>query len=470
MNSTKLTVRQVQHLFWRAGFGASAEESRALANQPLKAAWAYLLETSSDYELLQVDDTTNENTFGDKRNLSRKERDMLRNIERIKLYTLNLTWLARMASGQRMLREKMTLFWHGHFATRTIFGTMMQRQNNMLRHHAFDDLHTLLTEIVKDPAMLFFLNNQQNRKGAINENFAREFLELFTMGRGNYTEEDIRNAARAFTGWRAKLNGESYFEPVRYDSGEKTFLGQSGSFDSNDIIRIVLQDKRTATHIATRAYRFFVSDQVNKAHVTQMADTYYQSGYKTNALLESIFLSEWFYSSNMIGSRIKSPVELLAGFYRAVPLKFSPANPNVLFQKALGQIVLLPPGVAGWEGGRAWIDSSTIVFRISLAGRLLLDNAIELKDSENPVMIDEKMVAADNQPLKRLQRFSTIIDWNTVYAQWKHVKDADLAQAITAHLLQVAPAQAVVSDKSVREEKIKELYITLMSLPEYQMC
>src|SRR5262249_34193319 len=187
---------------------------------------------------------------------------------------------------------------------------------DVIRRNALGNFGDLLKEVSKSAAMLFFLNNQQNRKDHPNENFAREVMELFTMGRGNYTEQDIKEAARAFTGWGANAGGEFVFRKFQHDTGEKTVLGKSGNFDGDNIIDILIENKQTARFITRKIYRYFVNDEVNEAIVDKLANKFYQSNYDISELMKEIFSSDWFYDPKNIGSRIKSPVELIVGIRR----------------------------------------------------------------------------------------------------------------------------------------------------------
>src|SRR6185436_20141967 len=213
---------------------------------------------------------------------------------------------------RRPLEEKLTLFWHGHFATgenKVRDYRMMLRQNEMFRAKASGPFRDLLVGILKDPAMLVYLDNGENIKKHPNENFGRELLELFTMGVGHYTEQDVREAARAFTGWTNDVLAFK-FDTAQHDFDEKTFLGRTGPFDGEDIVDIVLAQPVTAEFMAAKLYRFFVRDAVDAQVRTALGRTYRDSGYQMKPLLKRIFLSKDFYSASTVGSQIKSPVQL----------------------------------------------------------------------------------------------------------------------------------------------------------------
>ena len=184
-------------------------------------------------------------------------------------------------------------------------------------------------------------------------------MELFTLGRGNYTENDIKEAARAFTGWSSEFKGEFVFRRFQHDYGEKTVLGKTGNFDGDDVLDIFLSQKQTAKFITQKIYKFFVNDNVDEEKVNWLADRFYQSNYDISKLMEDIFTSDWFYDEKNIGSKIKSPIELMAGIQRMLPMKLENEEALTFLQRALGQILFYPPNVAGWPGGKTWIDSST---------------------------------------------------------------------------------------------------------------
>jgi len=287
----------------------------------------------------------------------------------IETQRLGLWWGNRMLVTKRPLEEKLTLFWHGHFATganKVRDYRMMMRQNEMLRERASGPFRDLLVGILKDPAMLVFLDNGENIKSHPNENFGRELLELFTMGVGNYSERDVREAARAFTGWTNDVL-EFRFDEEQHDFGEKTFLGSTGTFNGEDVVDRILQEPVTAEYMAGKVYRFFVRDEIDPRVRTALARVYRDSGYQMKPLLKQIFLSRDFYSAASVGTQIKSPVHLVVSTYRKMELAQVPTIPDFgRMTGSLGQALFNPPNVAGWAGGRAWITPSTLFDRGNL--------------------------------------------------------------------------------------------------------
>ena len=292
---------------------------------------------------------------------------------------LALWWANRMVTTPRPLEERMTLFWHGHFATsesKVRDYRLMLAQNRMLRRLATGSFRDLLLGIMRDPAMLVYLDNGENVKDHPNENFGRELLELFTMGVGNYTERDIREASRAFTGWTNDVT-RFRFDPELHDDGPKEFLGREGRFGGEEIIEIILDQPATAEFIASKIYRYFVRDDISKPMREALGKLLSESGYEIRPLLKTIFLSRDFYSSLSVGTQIKSPVQLVVSTYRKLGAGRMPTVPDFnQLTGRLGQSLLYPPNVAGWEGGRTWITPASLLDRGNLLRRVLFPPAI----------------------------------------------------------------------------------------------
>ena len=291
---------------------------------------------------------------------------------------LALWWGQRMLLTTRPLEEKLTLFWHGHFATgntKVRDTRMMLRQNEMLRAGASGSFRDLLLGILTDPAMLVYLDNRENIKDHPNENFGRELLELFTMGVGNYSELDIREASRAFTGWTNDVL-EFQFEATQHDYGPKTFLGQTGLYDGTDIIDLVLDQDPTAEFIAGKLYRYFVRQDLSDSTQAELGATLRDANYELSPLLARIFLSRDFYSAPSFATQIKSPVHLIVSTYRKLGLREMPTIPDFnRLTASLGQTLFNPPNVAGWAGGRTWITPGSLLQRGNLFRTVLFADA-----------------------------------------------------------------------------------------------
>ena len=283
-------------------------------------------------------------------------------------------WAERMLTTQRPLEEKMTLFWHGHFATEELKNDdyrLMLQQNITLRQLATSDMSSLLVAMSKDPAMLLYLDNRLNVKGNANENYAREILELFSLGIGNYTENDIKEAARAFTGWRNQ--GLTFIDDrEQHDEGMKTVFGQTGNWDGEDIVDLILQQEAAGEFVAGKIYRFFVRDEISDQMLDEIAARLRDNNYALKPFLRTLFLSQDFYSEPSLGTQIKSPVQFLVSTYRKLGLEKIPGTPYFpAATNLLGQALGNPPNVKGWDGGRAWLNPSTILLRNNLIGHLL---------------------------------------------------------------------------------------------------
>ena len=275
-------------------------------------------------------------------------------------------WANRMLLTQRPLEEKMTLFWHGHFATseeKVRDFRKMHLQNELFRAHATGNFRSLLIAVAKDPAMLAYLDAGVNVKGAPNENFAREIMELFTMGVGNYSELDIREAARAFTGWN--YHGlEFVINPALHDNDPKTVLGRTGNFDGEQVIDIILSQPVTSEFVAGKIYRYFVREELSPALRVRLGQILRDSNYEIAPFLETVFLSRDFYSHASVATRIKPPVELVISSYRKIGMKEVPGIPDFNeVTDAMGQKLLFPPNVAGWAQGRSWITPGLLLLR-----------------------------------------------------------------------------------------------------------
>ena len=319
----------------------------------------------------------------------------------IETQRLGLWWANQMLATRRPLEEKLTLFWHGHFATgenKVRDYRMMLRQNEMFRAQAAGTLRGLLVGILKDPGMLVYLDNGENIKQHPNENFGRELLELFSMGVGNYTERDVREAARAFTGWTNDVL-EFKFDAAQHDAGEKTFLGRSGPFNGEDIIDIILEQPVTAEYVSGKLYRYFVREEVAAPVRATLGRTFRDSGYQLKPLLKQIFLSRDFYSPPAYATQIKAPVQLVVSTYRKLGLQSVPTIPDFgRMTASLGQSLFDPPNVAGWAGGRSWITPSTLLQRGNVFREVLFPN---VKGFRPP---DRAMSATDMGVGERLAR------------------------------------------------------------------
>ncbi len=486
-----------QHLMWRAGFGPAVEQLADLSKYSPKQFYKALVKASDKKpEYLNVADDYLQGLYKgieeagrqEKKELTTDEKKMVQQKNREGVRNLNIFWLQEMVNSSAQLREKMAFFWHGHFACRNLNVFFQQGLLDVIRRNALGNFGTLLKEVSKNAAMLNFLNNQQNRKDHPNENFAREVMELFTLGRGNYSESDVKEAARAFTGWGSTIKGDFQFRKFQHDNGSKTVLGKTGNFEGEEVLDILLQKKETAQFVTKKLYKFLVNEQIDDIKAEWLADRFYKNEFDIAKLLEDIFTSEWFYEEKNIGAKIKSPVELLAGIQRMLPMKFEKEEALLLIQRSLGQLLFYPPNVAGWPGGKNWIDSSTLMLRMRIPQMLGEKDEFNIKpkDDDDQMMgrpstaqrmnnnVDPKATAM--KAVGRLNKpIQVKIDWSLYTKNYEAIERESLLGNITGLLLQaksrVSPDLIKqFSDQTGRENFIKTATLQIMSTPEYQLC
>ncbi|MEP7279251.1 MAG: DUF1800 domain-containing protein [Bacteroidota bacterium] len=491
--------RKNLHLLWRAGFGPSAVDCQLINSETPASYYKKLLALSvKTPAYIDVADSSQrqmvtgmQQNEGLRQQLSAEQKRALRIKSREGLKNLNLAWMGQMINSPQQLREKMSLFWHGHFATRTVNLLYQQKLLDIIRSHALGNFGDLLQEVSKSASMINFLNNNQNRKGHPNENFAREVMELFTLGRGNYTENDVKEGARAFTGWGASFNGEFVFRERQHDDGRKTFLGKTGDFNGDDILKILLQQKQTARFITRKIYRYFVNAEPDPAKIEWLANRFYERQYNIESLMTDIFTSDWFYGEENIGKKIKSPVELIVGIRRILPMQIENEAVLLLLQRLLGQLLFYPPNVAGWPGGKNWIDSSTLMMRLRIPELMYAGDVFSMKpkddDDQMMGMKDKEERENDSavslaRPGKKYntrgrggQQIMATIDWRNWLELYTPVARQNLLPAIVPVLLQTKTAVGETTlknyvDAGSRENFIKTATVQLMSTPEYQMC
>jgi uncharacterized protein (DUF1800 family) len=452
-------MEKIRHLYWRAGFGLSPDEWRERRNWPIEKAIKELFDQASRAKNSLLNAAPPARDEGGLAQMLEKERAVM--------FQQNHAWVSRMsASNESALLEQMCLFWHGHFACRILIGKLGVQYMNALRQHGLGNFRDLLLAVSQTPAMIRYLNNQQNRKGRPNENFARELLELFTMGRGNYQEKDIKEAARAFTGWNSTFLGDFEFREMWHDEGSKTFLGKIGPFKGEDIIDIILQQPATASFLVRKIYRYFVNEQIDEVLAAQLSQDFRQSNYDINKLMQQIFSSAWFYASNNLGKRIKSPVQFMAGMMRCAKMGFPQPGPVLFMERSLGQILFNPPNVAGWPGGKTWIDNSTLTLRLNLPAFLLNSEEVDLR-TKGEFEDEGREIGA--------QKLANTHDLSPLYQLVKSSNPVEMVQELADYLLLVKPAFGLENlckdlPGADRNAQIRSLAMRLMTLPEYQMC
>ncbi|MFI5140938.1 MAG: DUF1800 family protein [Bacteroidia bacterium] len=447
-----MELKNIYHLYSRAGFGVSMEDAQKLAKQKTSDVVEALLAVEGKQVYLDQVKLSEQPTRAEVKEMTKEEKKDLRERARDKIKDLNTTWIKQLLATQTPLLEKTTLFWHGHFACRIENPYPVQELNNIQRKYAFAPFKDLLLAVTKTSAMLQFLNNNQNHKQHPNENFARELMELFTIGRDNYTEQDIKESARAFTGWGFKADSyEFVFRERDHDDGMKTFMGQTGNFDGGDIIDIILKQKQTSVYLCRKFYKFFVNEAIDEKRVADLADYYYNNNYDTGKLLRQLFTADWFYDEANVGANIKSPVEFIVGFSKSFGVV--PQDSTLLkLQRALGQILFYPPNVAGWAGGRSWIDSSTLLLRLKTPSVILNGGKIDIveKDDmpEDFSLPESIKVNPDEKPF------------------YANAKPEDLIENMLLPKLDDKKKNILLSKSATN----KQLVLKIVSMPEYQLC
>jgi uncharacterized protein (DUF1800 family) len=378
------------HLLNRAGFGGTPDEIERTRQKGLVAAVHDLVEVKSNAANLPAPAWAHPRDIRAQRMeiKAAKERGedfqskvrQVQMMEGDEIVDLRRWWLDRMLNGPAPLLEKITLFWHGHFATsiqKVRDAYWMWLQNDTLRRNALGNFGALVKKISRDPAMMIYLDLQQSRQEHPNENWARELMELFTVGIGNYTEQDIRESARAFTGYRIDLTTQQFrFAPLQEDHRPKTFMGRTGNLNGDDVIDILVSKPACAQFIGRKLWRFFVEDEPSSAIVDSVAATIRSHNFEVRPILREIFTSAEFYSDRVMGNQIKSPVQYIV---QTSKLLGAPAPAPVAAQNAMrqmGQILFAPPNVKGWDGGKEWISTSTLLFRYNFANYLVNGDAI----------------------------------------------------------------------------------------------
>lgn len=411
----RLSALQARHFLLRTGFAPDEAEVEALTGQSARQA---VLEVIGKAQLARPlhaapDFTAHPAPVSYRSLTTREERQAWRQQQQREGLELKTWWMREMIDSPTPLAERMTLFWHGHFATsqqKVISAQAMWRQHLLLRAGALGNFRTLLHGVAKDPAMLVYLDGANSRKEAPNENLAREVMELFTLGEatrgGHYTEQDIREAARAFTGWSVEREDFSFrFRPVFHDSGYKTLLGRRGNLDGDAVLDILLEQPAAARFIVGKLWKEFVSPVPDKAEVERIARHFRASGYDIGAALGDLLRSDAFWAERNRGSLIKSPVDLVVGTLRQFDVSYTDATPFALKSAQLGQNLLVPPNVKGWPGQNDWINASTLLERKRFTDQLF--RAVEHKagpDMAAPAMGAESRARDDVPAMRPMQQ------------------------------------------------------------------
>ena len=373
-----LTYDDARHLLNRAGFGATESEIQRTVGMTREQAARMLLDNARTSPVTAPPAWTAE--AGALRyprrgeNATDLEKKMFQQEQVREGLELRGWWVGEMLSTPSPLTERMTLFWHNHFVSsqqKVKLAELMYRQNATLRANALGNFADLLHAIARDPAMVIYLDNAQNRRGSPNENFAREVMELFTLGEGHYSEQDIKEAARAFTGWSLdRQTGQFVFRRFIHDDGVKTVLGRTGNLDGDQVLDILLREPATAEFITRKLWREFVSPDPDETAIRRIAQRFRDSRYDIKAALYGIFTSDAFYDGENRAVLVKSPIDLVVGTLRQFEMKPGEATPFAIAAAGMGQNLFAPPNVKGWPGQETWINASTLLARKQFLERL----------------------------------------------------------------------------------------------------
>ncbi len=434
------------HLYRRAGFGATWTELQEAVKSGLAATLTRVLDGQPEAE----------------------ERDRL--IEKAGAAiagkedadALRGWWLYLSLQSLHPLREKLTLFWHNHFATsiaKVNRVDLMFRQNRLLRRHALGKFQPLLLDISRDPAMLIWLDSNTNVKGAANENYARELMELFSLGVGHYAEADVREAARAFTGWHT--DGDEFeFAADLHDAADKKFLGRSGHWNGEDIVRIILEQPAAALFVVRKLYRFLISENESPADalLEPLAQTFRKSDYDIGLLVKTMLMSRLFLSEHAYRQRVKSPVEFVVGIVHS--FEGSRPSPATMAPEleAMGQLLFAPPNVKGWSGGKAWLNTATILARNSFAKRLAVGDAPS-KPGSPPAHGDVSSVLRRDKITDPSRAVDLLVD---VHLQ------GDVTKAARLRLVSFL-AEGKLKDEAFHQ-RAREAVLALWTMPEFQLA
>jgi uncharacterized protein (DUF1800 family) len=454
--------RLAAHLLRRAGFGGAPDEIGHYASLGVHEAVQ---------SLIHVPDASNvpgpNNVYDPRLDLfmlagtddmtRRAARQRLRMQQVESVRSMQTWWLNRMLTTPAPLQEKMAFLFHGHFTSaaveKGIWPTFVYAQNQLFRKYALGNLRDLTLEVSKDPAMLLYLDNASSNKAHPNENYARELMELFTLGHGNYTEEDIRQSARAFTGWTVnRREGAFVVNRQIHDDGVKTFLGRSGAFDGGDIVNIIYQQPASARFWATTLLGAFVYNDPEPELVAAVATLIRKHDFWIAPVMSTLLSSNVFYSPRAYRALVKSPVEFVVGAYKAFGLQqIDPSSLRALNQ--MGQILFHPPNVAGWPGGQTWLTSQSMIARANFLAALV--NSPMMRQSS---WIDRTPMDADRAAHELVY---TILQGDA--------PDQSFAQIISYLDGDDTSALRMLSAENFQERVRGAAYLT-MAMPAYQLA
>lgn len=462
--------KKIQHLHLRAGFGMTPEQYSATKDWALKDHINDLFKKAKVYSDIKVLNISIFN-FKELKAITKEERAGANKESYENIKQININWFKKMQFDEGQLREKMVLFWHNHFASHNRVSYFAQLQHNAIRKHALGSFRDLLFAVCKDPGMVQFLNQTISSREHPNERFARDLLGLFTLGPGAFNESDVKNVSKALTGWTVNDYGQFQFNSEKHDNNPKVFLNTKGNFNGDNILSIILNNKQTAKHITTKIYQFFVNEKINDNLIEVLAEDFFKSNYDISRLMKNIFSSEWFYSPDNIGNRIKSPVELMVHLGRIFGIEMEDTRPLVFFQKVLGQVLFYPPNNSGWPSNKNWIDGFTLMIRLRLPEFFLEGADVNFFAKEDGDVNTEFL--SD----KEFDNIQAKIAWEPLEKLFSNeLKIEELIKNLANFLIQPSLSEKQIAlIKKVAEQCPKELLLRniatrLACLPEFQLC
>jgi len=479
------------HLLTRAGFGGTPDEIERTRQKGLTAAVGDFVEVKADAANVPPPAWAHPRNIRAQRmeikaakdrgeNFQSKIREV-RMMESDEMIDLRRWWLERMLNGPAPLLEKMTLFWHGHFATsiqKVRDAYWMWQQNDLLRRNALGNFGALVKKISRDPAMMIYLDLQQSRLEHPNENWARELMELFTVGIGNYTEQDIRESARAFTGYRIDFTTQQFrFAPFQQDHGPKKFMGKTGNLNGDDIIDMLVSKPACAQFIGRKLWRFFVEDESSNAVVDSVAGTIRKHNFELRPVLREILSSAEFYSDRAMGNQIKSPVQYIVQTSKLLNTSAPPPLAAQNAMRQMGQILFAPPNVKGWDGGKQWISTSTLLFRYNFANYLINGDAILPANVRQPRQGADVGFGRAAQYADQIKRDP--INVGKLVPSDLRTKSRDIVDLLAKRFFQTQPAQKELDafaqflesrGSDITDANLRELIHLMMSTPQFQLA
>lgn len=452
--------KHIIHLYNRIGFGILPHQINSLNKMKKDKIIDTLIKKSKNFTPLTISINSLTELRQQKESPELKRRILKEN--RKLILQLNQKWYKNLYNTESLLHDKMKLFWTNHFVCSSNSVEQTLEYIKVIEKNALGDFREFVLEISKNPMMIKYLNNQQNKKKHPNENYARELMELFTLGVGHYTETDIKESARAFTGWSANKK-KFVFRKKYHDYDSKTFMGKTGNFDGTDIINIILNTPQCALFICEKIYKEFVNPNSNKKHIKKMANVF-RKNYNISELMEFTLKSDFFYDDKNIGIKIKSPVELIVSIHNLIPFEFKKPKFFNFLQYSLGQKLLYPPNVAGWPGNKQWIDANTIMTRVKLASSIAQQKEIEY---ESESTFEDDFDTINKRKKNKAFFIFTTVNWNEFNRRIKNQNHKDLQQCLIGDKL---IPQTNTLTNAINNHTTKDFCIALMSLPEFQMC